>query len=182
MSNEFDIYGDADTGDAAEDGGPDAGGDASAASPPTGDGSPGAPVPGYPGLRAGVFGPGGGVLGLYRAADGQDAGSTGASLTPAAYFGKGPEVLPDYQTKSWRWNDPEAMAYDADRKQGQVGQVQGMVHALEALGGSGLLGPWASRAAAATTALMGYGEAAHLQDQHDALQARQKQLKAQGRS
>jgi hypothetical protein len=188
VSDEFDIYGDADTGDVAaaqEHGGPDGGDDVSASRPPTNagaSGSPGVAVPGYPGLRAGGFGQGGGALGLYRVGEDQGAGASGAGLTPVAYFGKGPEVLPDYQTKSWRWNDPTAVDWDTERKRLQLGQVHAMTDAIEALGIVGVLPPWTGRAVGVAGALLGHGEAAHLQDQLDALEARRKQLKEQSSS
>ena len=144
------------------------------------DGLPGVTVAGYPGLRAGAFGQGGGALGLYRVDHDQDSDAAGGHLIPAAYFGKGPDVLPDYQTKSWRWNDPEAMAYDADRKRMQLGQVQGMTHALEGVGLLNKLPNWPARIVGGASLLLGYGESTHLQDQLDALEARHKQLK--GRS
>jgi hypothetical protein len=105
-----------------------------------------------------------------------------ARLIRASYFGKGRDVLPGYQTKSWRWNDPQALAYDADRKRMQIGQVQGMADAIEGVGIAGVLPPWVGRAVGITGALLGHAESAHLEDEHNALEDRRKQLKGQSRN
>jgi hypothetical protein len=127
------------------------------------DGLPGLGIPGYPDLRAGAFGYGDGALGLYRVADRRSPGD--------------PSVLPDYMTKSWRWNDPEAVNYDLDRKRGQREQVEGMAKGAGVIADYVPMPAWASKAVRGGAALVGDAESRHIQDQIDALQFRQTQLK-----
>lgn len=147
-----------------------------------GDGMPGVAAEGAPGWRAGAFAHGGGLLGVVKlggppAADGGDPGLV---LVSDRTGGDPSKSLPDYETGSWRWNDPEAIAYDLDRKQGQLAQVQGMANAAEGVSDASVLPAWASRGVGAFSSYMSHFEASHLQDQIKALQARQSQLRGQG--
>jgi hypothetical protein len=129
----------------------------------TDDALPGVAIPGYPDLRAGAFRQGGGLLGLYRVADRPPAGD--------------PSVLPDYVTKSWRWDDPQAVHYDLDRKRGQREQVDGMAKAAGVVADYLPMPAWASKAIRGAATVVGSAESRHIQDQIDALQARESQLK-----
>lgn len=177
MSNEFDIYGDADTSDVADaqgHGGPDVQGDAGMIAPLTGavgDGSPGVAVAGYPDLRAGVFGEGEGALGLYRVVDRASAG--------------GRSSLPDYITKSWRWDDPQAINYDLNRMRGELPLAQVMSGAGDVASAAGDVADYVPlvpgivpKGLHAFGKLMKNSDPAHIQDQIDELQDRQNQLRA----
>lgn len=98
----------------------------------------------------------------------------------------------EQEQNSWRWNDPEALAYDIDRKKRQLGDAQGMAGALGAAGSgqtvAGLLGKWglktvgelanpeAGVAGLALGTYMGAVEAPRIQSEIDAMQARLDQL------
>lgn len=89
------VYGDTDPNNLPDDGGDDDPGAVQAASPfpvesgPTsaGDGQPGFPVDGYPGVRAGVFGSGNGLLGLIKVSNPASAG--GDASMPSTYMPDG---------------------------------------------------------------------------------------------
>lgn len=101
-----DAYGDTDRDDRAQD---QVGKDTAA-----GDGLPGVPVDGLPGWRAGVFGSNGGMLGMARVSE-----LVARPQGGAAAYGPGglqptrvSDPVLDWEQDSWRWNDPEAIAFD----------------------------------------------------------------------
>ena len=147
MSDEFDIYGDADTGDVADaqgDSAPNVDEETNPNASQTdavGDGAPGVPVDGYPGLRAGVPG-GDGALGLYRD-PGQPHGDQGA--------------VPVFQTASWRDTDPEATNYDLYQKKRQLRDAQTIGDILT-FGGGGQTGAAAAAKQATARGLSGLAE------------------------
>jgi hypothetical protein len=161
-----------------------------------GDGQPGVPVAGYPGLRAGVPG-GSGALQLYRSGD---DGASGAHLILTADHAPndGASALPDYITKSQRWNDPDALAYELDRRQRQLGDAQalslgsaGAGVAQQGIADLAKVAPGAEAltfasplawAGIGTGAYMGFVEAPRLQNQVDALRTRLNQLRGGSRT
>ncbi len=136
---------------------------------------PGYPVAGHPEWRAGVPGAGN-LLGMVKfassdplttkIADGIQPGRSGAS---------------DYETQSWRWNDPDALAYDLDRKQRQLNQAKGIANSAEAAGGVGTIFP-PSRAVGAGVAgvgaYFGHVEGPRLEAEIQALKDRLDQLRS----
>jgi hypothetical protein len=106
----------------------DASDDGAAAGPqpvPDSSGLPGYPLNGQPDWRVGVPGQSGGLLGLVKVSD----------LRPAPVAVDSSSTKPgstdSYETDSWRWNDPDAIAYDLDRKQRQLAEAQGISNALD---------------------------------------------------
>ena len=155
------------------------------------DGLPGLAIDGYPGLRAGAFADGKGVLGLYRAPTGPIGGGqtpaigNGFFIQAADHGSSGaPSALPDYITKSWRWNDPEALKYDLDRKQGQRSQAQIMSGIGDVADTLGDVADWVAepRVQAAAKGLHAFGnimkkvDPDQIQKQINELQTRQDQL------
>jgi hypothetical protein len=103
-------------------------------------------------------------------------------------------ALPSYETDSWRWNDPDAVAYDLDRAQRSLGESQGLANALEVFGGLQNLAGVGTKglkaiglltdaplglAGFAYGAYLGHVETPRLQGQVQALQRRLDQLKGQ---
>jgi len=178
MSEEYDdeVYGDTDPRNLPDDAGQ---------TTPGGDGLPGYPVDGHSDWRAGVLGPGRGLLGMARVSD-LVARPSGGDQAPYASQGN-PQLMRvsdpvmDWERNSWRWNDPEAIAYDLDRKQRQLAQAQTMANGVEAFGAASEFLPipkGAGLATAAAGAYMGHVEAARIQKEIDALKARQDELTA----
>jgi hypothetical protein len=191
MSDEFDIYGDADTGDVAAAQG-DGMGDAAAAAAPgsAGDGLPGYPVEGHPDWRSGVFRSGRGLLGMARTSDLVARPGDDARLMQVS------DPVLDWEQNSWRWNDPEALAYDLDRKQRQLAEANALAGAATAVRvGQGQLdkykpstgigvgsSPLARAASLGLGAYMKFGEAPRIQGEIDALQARLNQLRSESKT
>lgn len=203
MSDEFDIYGDADTGDVADaqwDGGPTA---AAAFPNPEGDDLPGFPVDGHPQWRAGIFGSGRGLLGMARVSDlvARPRANAPATLqfgTDQANDGRDPRLqtvsdpVIDQELSSWRGNDP-AFAYDIDRKKRQLAESQAL--SLGSFGGSVAQQALADMAKVAPSAealgfasplawagiglggYMGFVEAPRIQGEIDAMQTRLDELR-----
>lgn len=162
-----------------------------------GDGLPGYPVEGHPDWRAGLFGPGGGILGMARVSDLAARPSSGDQ---APFAGQGDRRLMrvsdpvlDWEQNSWRWNDPQAIAYDLDRKQRQLAEANVLATAGGLVGygqrrldknkpstGIGVgSSPAAKAAVAGVSAYMHFMEAPRLKQEIDALQTRLNQLRPQ---
>jgi hypothetical protein len=176
MSDDDDLYGDTDANNVPDG---DAGQDAAPGN------LPGYPVGGHPDWRAGVSGPGRGLLGMARASDlvaqrsREDQASFAGQSDPRLMRVSDPVM--DWERNSWRWNDPTAIAYDLDRKQRQRAQAQTMANGVEAFGAASEFLPipkGAGLATAAVGAYMGHVEAERIQKEIEALKARQDQLTA----
>jgi hypothetical protein len=184
----YDVYGDTDPNNVPDGG---FGQDTSA-----GDGLPGYPVDGQPDWRAGMFGSGRGLLGMARVSDlapqpsGDDQAPVAGRSDPRLMRVSDPVL--DWEQNSWRWNDPEALAYDLDRKKRQLADAQGMANALGSAGGGqtvaslvgkrlyspigALANPEAGVAGLAVGTYMGSVEAPRIQGEIKALQNRLNQL------
>lgn len=146
MSDDYDYYGDTDPNNMPGD--DDGGGQDAAPSPapqpaPTSalDGLPGVPVDGHPGLRAGVFGSGNGLLGIARVSDLVARPGDGAPATLQLAADRAPTIsdpVLDWEQNSWRWNDPDALAYDLDRKQRQLEDAKRIIDGTDVATGGQL--------------------------------------------
>jgi hypothetical protein len=178
MSDDDEVYGDTDpnTLPAVDDG--------QGAS--AGDGLPGYPVDGHPDWRAGVPRSGNGVLGMARVSDlVARPGQGDARMTPVS------DPVLEWEQNSWRWNDPEAIAYDLDRKQRQLAEAKtvGNAAGIVGLGQRGLAkikpttGIGVATSLPATVAATGVGlymhkvEAPRIEEEIKALQSRLNQLR-----
>jgi len=180
------------------------------ASTGAGDDLPGFPVRGAWGWRAGASDQNGGVLGMVRVPPDGQATSAASFAGPndprliktAGGAPMNPSGALDYERNSWRWNDPDALNYDLQRKEEQLAQARTMA----ALGGmanrasgvvtkragvaspGGILGDVfnflksdnpVGAAGAATSAYMTGVESPMLQNEIQAIQARLTQLQGQ---
>jgi hypothetical protein len=184
-----DVYGDTDTNNLPVG---QAGQDTNA-----GDGLPGYPVDGHPAWRAGMLGSGGGLLGMAQVSD-PAAQPAGDDQAPFAEYGdprlmRASDPVLDWEQNSWRWNDPEAIAYDLDRKKrqleeanflatagGLVGYGQGKLDKYKSSTGIGVGSSPAARAAVGgVTAYMHFMETPRLQNEIEVLQTRLNQIRPQ---
>jgi hypothetical protein len=90
----------------------------------------GVPLDGAPGWRAGDFAGGSGLLGITRVSN--PAPKSGSNAANPAANG-----VPDYIAQSWRWNDPDAINFEIDRKQRQLADAQTIAKAGGYLGPAG---------------------------------------------
>jgi hypothetical protein len=182
MNDDDDIYGGTDSHNASDGG---AGEDTSAK-----DGLPGYPVDGHPDWRAGVPGAGNGVLGMARVSE-LAPRSTGDNQATLAGQGdprlmRVSDPVLDWEQNSWRWNDPDAIAYDLDRKRRQLAEAQTLSGASNAadwgqIGAAALWRLGSVPFAAANAAVGQYASniaAPRLQNEINALQSRLDQLRA----
>ena len=179
------VHGDTDPSNLSDDDSGDQGAPATGQTS-AGDGLPGYPAGGDPGWRAGVFGSGDGLLGMAKVSDlVARPGDEAAVLQPVS------DPVMDQERNSWRWNDPEALAYDLDRKQRELAEAKGVASFLGGVGdgqtAASLLGKWfkpigalanpeAGAAGLALGTYMGSVEAPRIQSEINAMQNQLRQL------
>lgn len=171
---------------------------------PPSDGLPGSQVDGHPAWRVGVFASRRNVLGLVPASNlaarddiALETSLSGASRAMSGGLGdprlmRVSDPVLDQEQNSWRWNDPDALTYDLDRKQRQLAEARNLATAagLVGKGQSALAGARAATGVGilstlpATAASAGVGfymknvEAPRIQGEIDVLQGRLNQLRA----
>jgi hypothetical protein len=177
------VYGDTDPNNLPKRGGQDAS---------ASDGLQGYPLDGQTGWRAGAFRAGAGLLGMARVSDlVARPGDGQAQLMPVS------DPVMDWEQNSWRWNDPEAIAYDLDRKKRQLAEAQRINDGADAVSGGqlglGVYGKVARGAAMAESLGLSAGtyvlgqymnraEIPRIQGEIDAMQTRLNQLRGGSRT
>jgi hypothetical protein len=181
------------------------------AAPASGAPQAGYPIAGHPAWRAGVPGADNvlGVVQVPPVTGGQGAapvagapwdagmanftGPNDPRLMQVADQGQAdPSGALDYERNSWRWNDPDALNYDMQRKQEELAEAQGLANGADAVAGGQLANGVASkvgRGVAAANSLgltiggfvlgesMNRGEIPMLQNEIQAIQGRLAQLR-----